>query len=990
MLFNAGTQLGRYSIQSLLGVGAMGEVYLARDLKLQRLVALKVLLPRHPDDPRNLRRFLKEARAASALNHPNVVQIYEIEEEQGFSFIVLEYVPGQTLRERLRGARLTPRESVEIAVQVSSALAAAHAAKIVHRDIKPENIMLTASGQIKVLDFGLAKLETGPDPKGHLMDATISQAESEPGLMVGTVSYMSPEQARGQTLDSRTDIWSLGIVLYEMLTRQLPFEGPTSTDVLAAILKQPVPPSPPINPAVNDILESIFAKALSKEIENRYQCIIDMQTDLVELKQLLLSVPDCAGFQPVRSDAEFKTRSEQEKPRSGSGAPVESRQSAAGEFRSLSSAEYVVSTIQRHKKLAGVSLVVLIAIIAVTLYGSVNSRRRSIGNGVRPLRRITFDQGLQSGATWSPDGRFIAYGCEGAGNYDICLQATTGGQVIHIVKSDEHEWQPGWSPDGNWIVFRSEVEGGGLYRVPAPLGGQPQKISSFGYSPQWSPDGTRILFLRQGMRLSERPRIYVTNGDGSTTPREVLTGPSGDEGGVRRGAVTWHPDGLRVSYWGEDKQFWTVPIDGGTSIKSEVSEEVRRGIEQNHMELGAFRWSPAGDAVYLEARSEGLLNIWRVGVDPKTLKWISGPERLTTSGGQDTDIALSPDGTKLAFTTKMQGTRIWLYPFDAQRGRLKSEGQPITPPDVDAWSPDLSPDGKKLIYSVYKQGMIKRELRERVLQTGEERKIKEVERRYPFYPRWSPDSTMIAYSPIQGYPNGKFSGSISLLNTRSGDEQPLASVATNSEEPWRDYMSDWSADGRWVFASSDRGSPERWYIAIFPIAEAPHAELKMHEVMRDPNSNLWSPRISPDGKWICFLKQNPTETASSVLYVANSSGGAMIRVTSENAWADKPRWSPDGKTIYFVYNRDVTYNRESYFINVWGIRFDPVEGKPVGDPFRVTMLNTPSKMVGTPLSSLDITLDENWLALPITEVSGYISVIENLGSNSLPSTAAGK
>jgi tricorn protease-like protein len=165
---------------------------------------------------------------------------------------------------------------------------------------------------------------------------------------------------------------------------------------------------------------------------------------------------------------------------------------------------------------------------------------------------------------------------------------------------------------------------------------------------------------------------------------------------------------------------------------------------------------------------------------------------------------------------------------------------------------------------------------------------------------------------------------------------------------------------------------------MFPVAEAPHAQLRMRELVRDRYSNLWTPRISPDGKWICFLKQTPTETASSVLYVANSAGGSVIRVSAEGAWADKPRWSPDGKTLYFIYNRD--FNRDSYFINVWGIHFDPVEGKPLGDPFRVTMLNSPSKMVGMRLSSLEITLDEKRLALPVTEVSGYISIIENLGS----------
>jgi len=211
-----------------------------------------------------------------------------------------------------------------------------------------------------------------------------------------------------------------------------------------------------------------------------------------------------------------------------------------------------------------------------------------------------------------------------------------------------------------------------------------------------------------------------------------------------------------------------------------------------------------------------------------------------------------------------------------------------------------------------------------------------------------------------------------LLDTTSGNEQLLASLASSNQEPWRDYMSDWSRDGQWVIASSDRGSPERWYIAMFPLAAAPHAELKMREVIRDPESNLWVPRISPDGSWICYLKQNPKETASSVLYVVPTAGGAPTRLTDEGAWADKPRWSPDGKTIYFVYNRD------SYFINIWAQRFDPVLSKPIGEPFRITNLSSPSRMVATLLSSLDITLDDNRLALPISEVSGNVWIMENL------------
>lgn len=964
MPFAAGTQLSRYIIQSLLGTGAMGEVYLARDLKLQRLVALKVLLPEKANDPKSLRRFLLEARTASALNHPNVAHIYEIEDAQGVNFIALEYVNGETLRTHLRRARMTPSKAVEVALQVGSAIAAAHAMRIIHRDIKPENIILTSDGHVKVLDFGLAKLATGPDAEGLLTSATISQGQSEPGLMIGTISYMSPEQTRGQVLDIRTDIWSLGVVFYEMITGHLPFEGETSTDVIAAILKQAPAPLDQLPPEICDDLELVFTKALSKELDKRYRSVREMQNDLRSLSQT-------AAFQSAGEKIRPLASADNSEKRRTSGAS--DRSPDGRKTKSMSSAEYVVSTIQKHKFVSVTAGLLLTVMIAVVSYSVISSRHSSrVDRPPLPLRRITFHPGLQMGPTWSPDGNFLAFSSDRSGNFDIWVQSVNGGEAIRITSFDEHEWQPDWSPDGNWIVFRSERDGGGLYRVPAPFGGQVQQIAPFGYGPRWSPDGSRILFLRQGMRLYERPRAYVTSGDGSSPPREVLTRPSGDEGGIRRGALAWHPDGQRVSYWGEDKVFWTVPIEGGSAIKSEVSDDVAQRLKQAGVDLGVFRWAPRGDYLYFEGRSQGLMNIWRIGVDVKTLSWTSGPERLTASEGQDTEVALSRNGSKLAFTKKNQATTIWLFPFDARRGQIKGEGQAITGRDVEAWFPDLSPDGKKLVYSVYRQGMTKRELWERSLQTSDERKIKEVENRYPFYPRWSPDSTHIAYSPIEALARGKSSGSIVLLDTETGNEQPLASLASNQEEPWRDYTSDWSRDGRWVIASSDRGSPERWYIAMFPVANAPHAELNMRTVLSDPESNLWSPRVSPDGNWICFLKQNPTETASSVLYVVSVTGGAPIRVTEEGLWADKPRWSPDGSSIYFIYNRD------SYFLNIWSIRFDPFQGKPRGEPLRVTKLSSPGKMVATVLSALDISLNENRLALPITEASGNIWMIENL------------
>jgi eukaryotic-like serine/threonine-protein kinase len=280
-------QIGRYKIRSLLGVGGMGKVFLAEDVELKRPVAVKVLPFDVSGDVERNRRFVQEARAASALNHPNILTIHEIGEANGSRFIASEFIKGETLRKRLQGATLDVLQTLDIGIQTASALCAAHEAKIIHRDIKPENVMLRDDGLVKVLDFGLAKLV---EKAAEILDtqaATQELVQTNPGVVLGTVAYMSPEQARGLQVDARTDVWSLGVMLYEMLTGKLPFEGNTTSDYLAAILKtEPVPLSR-LNPHVPAELERIINKTLTKDCEERYQTAKDLLIDLKRLKKQL-------------------------------------------------------------------------------------------------------------------------------------------------------------------------------------------------------------------------------------------------------------------------------------------------------------------------------------------------------------------------------------------------------------------------------------------------------------------------------------------------------------------------------------------------------------------------------------------------------------------------------------------------------------------------------------------------------------------------------
>src|SRR5437762_3847003 len=279
-----GELIGHYRIASLIGVGGMGEVYLARDERLGRKVALKLLPELLTADETQLSRFKTEARSASALNHPNILTVYEIGAEGNRQFIATEFIEGMTLRASLACDRMNPKAALEIAVQVASALAAAHEAGVVHRDIKPENIMLRPDGYVKVLDFGIAKLtEQRPASDGHTVDTT-AMLQTRAGLVLGTAHYMSPEQARGQKVDARTDIWSLGVVLYEMVGGSPPFHGETPSDCIASILTMEPPPLSGVLPDVPLKLESVLQKALRKNSEERYQTIKEMLADLRILK----------------------------------------------------------------------------------------------------------------------------------------------------------------------------------------------------------------------------------------------------------------------------------------------------------------------------------------------------------------------------------------------------------------------------------------------------------------------------------------------------------------------------------------------------------------------------------------------------------------------------------------------------------------------------------------------------------------------------------
>ena len=386
-----GTKLGRYEIRSLLGAGGMGEVYLAHDLTLQRKVALKVLRADLTAKKDLLQRFEREAFAASRLNHPNILTIYEIVHEDDYHFIVTEFVDGESLGQRIRRAPLKLHEILEIGVQAASALAAAHAAGIMHRDIKSDNIMLRRDGLVKVLDFGMAKLSEQEDIDLDTQVPAETLRITKPGMVMGTPHYMSPEQARGLSMDSRSDIWSLGVVLYVMVTGHLPFTGKTLSDVIAAILTREPPVLASYMPEVPNELARIITKSLRKDQEERYQLVKDLGLDLKTLKQRL------------EFEAEFerpgKTEKSSERGTSPHAPAAETAQavaaatptdSAATHIRTTSSAEYVLGEIKQHKRGALILAMIVVMTAALAYFAYTRYAAGSGQAGITSIAVLPF------------------------------------------------------------------------------------------------------------------------------------------------------------------------------------------------------------------------------------------------------------------------------------------------------------------------------------------------------------------------------------------------------------------------------------------------------------------------------------------------------------------------------------------------------------------------------------------------------------------------
>ena len=575
MPLQAGTRLGPYEVVALIGAGGMGEVWLATELRLGRKVALKLLPPDLTRDPDRILRFEHEARAASALNHPNVCTIYALDQtSEGQHYIAMEYVEGDTLRRRLTTSRLTVAEALDIAIQVAAALSVAHAAGIIHRDIKPENVMLRPDGVVKVLDFGLAKLAPAISEGAQTTQMAVN---TDAGTVVGTAAYMSPEQTRGEQLDARTDVFSLGVVLYEMATGVPPFRGKTSAVIFEAILNRAPLPAASLRPELPAGLDGLIAKALEKDRDIRYQSVRELLVDLRRLKRDMDSGP---------GHAEPHTNVGPARPwwRRRSGATV---------------------------------ITVVLAFLLTTAWLAVNRRAEPTSPPVGPMRPtpLTTLPGLERSPSFSPDGNQIAFSWDGdTGNEDIYVKLVGAGSPLRLTTSAAPDVHPAWSPNGLYIAFVriAEDDQGGIFIISA-LGGPERRIDPVKWEVEWDLNGAGLSWSPDGRYLAFSDRsapqapvsLFIISVEQPV--RRKLTSPPALSIGDLDPEIS--ADGHSVAFIRATSRgvsdIYRVPFAGGEPTRLTTGESGLRGLT----------WTPDDTALVYSSSSGGALvdgGLWSV------------------------------------------------------------------------------------------------------------------------------------------------------------------------------------------------------------------------------------------------------------------------------------------------------------------------------------------------------------------------------------------
>jgi serine/threonine protein kinase/Tol biopolymer transport system component len=854
-----GTRIGRYEIKELLGRGGMGEVYKATDTELGRTVAIKTLSPRLVGDQIARQRFLREARAASLLSHPSICTIYEVGQEGDLFFIAMQYLQGKTIASLISESPLAIEAALAFAIDGADALEEAHKNGIIHRDIKPSNILVNDRGVAVVLDFGLAK-HIGPAGASDGEAATLIQATSAAAL-IGTPAYMSPEQIRGEALDARSDIFSFGVTLYEMLAGERPFGGQTQIDILHAILnKEPKPPSR-IRPEIDKELDRIILKSLAKKSGERYASLEEMKADLLRLiqdKRYAVRGVTTASLAPGQSGSFGKSSHK---------LPMPTVSVRRGLSKILSPRVGLV-----------LLLVAVTAAIAWWLALRPTPRTEGEASSARIVEvanwKSVAGEGYSEGAL-SPDGKFLAFHStkDGTGNRSIWIKQMQA-EAFKVTKDDWDNFSPVWSPDGQEIAYVSQRGAEtGIWRMLA-FQGAPTLIKKVEDGAlmikDWSRDGASIYYALRGnlfkLDLESGNIAQLTGFDSSKSP------PSG---------FSVSPDETRIAYLDivdEQSDVWIKPLEGGEPVR--ITDDAAE--ERNTV------WHPDGKRVLYSSNIDGTFQIMMARLDG------GKPAQLTFKESDSFVLDVSDDGTRILYGGSKEESDLWGVKINGAE-----EFEFTSDIGVELWS-DVSPLGDAVAFQSVRemsQGNKISETSIQVKQTSKEIQSVQLATR-AIDARWSPNGRMIAFSRYSG---GK--EDLWIISATGGGEKQLTnggvyrsgySMLPYNRAQVSDY--DWSYDSKKIaYCSNDPRNI--WTIAADGSGGA------QITANTDPRLLLYCPLWSPDGKLIAYSSIYRASSASEKplygIWIVDAEKRTYQRILNSESYLRLLGWSESGSEIIF-------------------------------------------------------------------------------------------